>query len=97
MASDFDVRTYFDSLVANSLSELRRLPPEQHAQTVMHFLTLLQGASGALVAAGLSSRQEVWRIQKEAAQPLYQTGHASPVEASASASTNVRARREDDR
>ena len=88
----FDVRAHFESVVANAMAELRRLPEDKHANVVHDFLLRMMGASHALVEAGLVDRDQAWTWYKEAAQPLYETGFATPVEFTIAASISVQAR-----
>ena len=87
----FDAEEYLRRVVANGLAELGRLPAERHHDTVKFFLTLLQGASGAFVAAGVLGRDAAAAVERKVAAPLLETGHFRAVEARADSRTEVTA------
>lgn len=55
-----------------------------------HWVSLIQGATSALVATGQLTKDRAWRLQQEALRPLLESGVLEVEEAGAEASLTAR-------
>jgi hypothetical protein len=88
---EFNAEEHLIRIVENGRAQLARLPAERHADAAGFFLRVFQGASGALVAAGLLSQADAIDIEGRTTGPLLAAGGLQRVETRFEASIKVAA------
>jgi hypothetical protein len=85
----FDADRFLSDMAANGLAELRRVGPDHQAATLRTFVALVNGATRALVAAGVLSAEVAGSVEQRVLAPLLDAGGAERVEVSIEAGATV--------